>query len=142
MFAVKVFKAGCSTIPKANYPLVFRSQNSYRRSFLIWGNPKKTAFPSSFSLMLLSGVAPHFPKRITLLFSAPKILTAVFLIWGNPEKIAFPSSFSLMLLSGGDPPRSLLNSNLLKAGRPPPLPKQITLLRFPIKSLHRKKSVL
>ena len=105
-------------LPEANYSPVFCHQGFQGRSL------------------------PHFPKRITFLFSAPKILTAVFLIWGNPEKIAFPSSFPLMLLSGATPlfkrgrPRELPEANYSPVFRHqgfqgrslPHFPKQITLL--------------
>ncbi len=68
------------------------------------GQPKKNRLSVKFSsYATFRGRPPPFPKRITLLFSVTKILTAVFLIWGNPEKTAFPSSFSLMLLSGATP---------------------------------------
>ena len=98
--ATPLFKRGRPPeLPEANYPLVFRSQNSYRRFFDL-GQPKKNRLSVKFFSYATFGVAPHFPKQITLLFSVPKILTAVFLIWGNPKKTAFPSSFSLMLLSG------------------------------------------
>ena len=63
-------------LPEANYSPVFRPQGFQGRSL------------------------PHFPKRINLLFSAPKILTAVFLIWGNPKKPPFRQVFLLCYFQG------------------------------------------
>ena len=80
----QVFKAGCSTIPEANYPPVFRPQNSYRRFFGLGQLRKKPPFRQVFLLCYFRGrprfsrgVAPvNFPKQITLLFSAPKVFKA------------------------------------------------------------------
>ena len=82
----KFLRQVAHTLPKANYPLVFRSQNSYRCSFLIWGNPEKTAFPSSFPLMLLSG-SPHTSRSgLPSCFPFPKFLPPFFFDLGQPRK--------------------------------------------------------
>ena len=165
----KFLRQVAHTLPEANYPLVFRPQNSYRRFFDLWQPRKKPPFRQVFLLCYFRGatspfkarsppelpeadyfpcsprsfwrnkflrqVAPTLPEaNYSPVFRPQNSYRRSFLIWGNPEKTAFPSSFPLMLLSGATP--------LFKRGRPHELPEANYSLRFPIKSLHRKKSVL
>ena len=134
--ATPLFKRGRPPeLPKANYPLVFRSQNSYRRSFLILGNPEKSRLSVKFSSYATFRGRPTLPEADYPPVSRTQNSYRRFFDLGQPrKKAAFPSSFPLMLLSGATP--------LFKRGRPPELPEANYSLRFPIKSLHRKKSVL
>ncbi len=111
-------------LPEANYSPVFRHQGFQGRSL------------------------PHFPKRINLLFSATKILTAVlFLIWGNPEKKRLSVKFFSYVTFGGDPafqadyfpcsPRSFWRNKFLRQVAPT-LPKANYLPVFRHQNSYRR----